>query len=95
MLQCSGKLGASALVYTGACRLLGVIFTGDTANEPTLTVEDNITAVGTRVKFFGMVSDEQHTISVMYPKDGLPCDLGLYATLSAATGDYIIYYEIL
>lgn len=93
MLQCSGKKGASALIYTGPCVFRGVIFTGDTAQEPTLTVYDGITAAGNE-KFFGMVSDEVHTIPFILPKeDGLPCDTGIYAALSAETGDYLILYE--
>jgi hypothetical protein len=93
MNLCSGKQGASALIYTGACCLKAVLFTGDTAKEPTLTVEDNVTSVGTNVKYFGMVSDECHSLYVEFPDGGLPCDNGIYATLSAAEGDYIIYYE--
>lgn len=93
MIICSGKQGASALIYTGRCCLIAVLFVGDTSKEPTLTVEDNVTSAGTNIKYFGMVSDECHTLYVNFGK-GLPCDNGLYATLSAAEGDYIIYYEL-
>lgn len=94
MIKSSGKQGASALIFTGHCRLRGISFVGDTANEPTLTVYDYLSAGGTAVAFL-MVSDETHTVNIMFPDNGIDCETGLYAALSAATGDYIVYYEIM
>ena len=96
----SGKLGASALVYTGRCRLKKVVFVADEAKFPTITVEDNITAVGTFIKSFGRAAGGVaatggacNFIEKWTKEDNLVCDRGLYATLSAAEGDYIIEYE--
>ena len=94
MIKSSGKQSASALIFTGHCRLRGISFVGDTSQEPTLTVYDYLSAGGTAVAFL-MVSDESHTVNIMFPGYGIDCETGLYAGLSAATGDYIIYYEIL
>ena len=89
----SGKQGASALIYTGPCKIYWVLFTGDTAKEPTLTIYDYASAGGT-AKFFAMVSDENHSFFVAFPKgEEIVCDIGIYAALSAAEGDYIIQYE--
>ena len=93
MIRTSAKLGASALVHTGKCRIRGVMFVGDTATEPTLTVANSITDA-TDPKVFAMVSDETHTFFAWFGEEGLECSLGIYATLSAAEGDYIIYYEL-
>ena len=98
----SGKLSASALVYTGPCRLKSVVFVADTAKTPTITVEDNVTAVGTNVKSFGRACGGTEAaggacnfIEKWSKEDNLRCDNGIYATLSAVEGDYIIEYEIL
>ena len=95
--------GASALIYTGPCRLRGVVFVADTKKTPTIKVEDNITAVGTKVKIFGMASGGNvhadteggaYTFVLMFSReDNVICDNGLYATLSAEEGDYIVYYD--
>ncbi len=102
-MESSGLQAASALIYTGVCRFRGVIFVADTIKNPTIKVEDNITSVGTYVKAFGRAAGGNvaagyeggaYTFVVMFSKeDNLICDRGLYATLSAAEGDYIIYYD--
>lgn len=99
----SGLQGASALIFTGICRLRGVVFVADTVKCPTIKVEDNITAVGTRVKAFGRASGGNvhadteggaYTFVIMFSReDNMVCDNGLYATLSAEEGDYIVYYD--
>ena len=93
MIYTSAKLGASGLIFTGKCVLRGIMFVGDTGNEPTLTLANSLTDA-TDPKVFCMVSDENHTFFAWFGEEGLPCSLGIYATLSAATGDYIVYYEI-
>jgi len=90
-VETSDKQGASAVIFTGPCHFIGLSFVGDTATEPTLTVYNAITATGTVVAF-QMVSDECHTVNLMLPGKGIQCKNGLYAALSAAQGDYIIYY---
>ena len=96
----SGKQGASALIHTGVCRLKSVVFVADTAKTPTITVEDNITAVGTNIRAFGRACGGDATnggacnfIKEWTKEDNLICDNGIYATLSATEGDYIIEYE--
>ena len=98
----SGKLSASALVYTGPCRLKKVVFVADTAKTPTITVEDNTTAAGTNIRSFGRACGGDATnggacnfIEKWTKEDNLICDNGIYATLSAVEGDYVIEYEIL
>lgn len=100
MISSSGKQGASALIYTGICRLRSVSFTADIAKTPTITVEDNITAVGTNIRAFGRACGGTEAnggacnfIKKWTEEDNLICDNGIYATLSAAEGDYIIEYE--
>ena len=93
MIYTSDKLGASSLVHTGKCVLKGLMFVGDTGAEPTLTVANSLTDA-TDPKAFAMVSDENHTFFAWFGEEGLPCSLGIYVTLSATTGDYIIYYEL-
>ena len=93
MIKSSGLKGASAVIFPKPCCLVGVCFVGDTSKEPTLKLWDNATeGSGTEIAFL-MVSDECHFASLMFPKPGLPCANGIYAQLSAATGDYIVYYE--
>ena len=98
----SGKLGASALVYTGRCRLKSVVFVADEAKFPTITVEDNITSAGTNIRSFGRAAGGVaatggacNFIQKWTEEDNLICDNGIYATLSASEGDYIIEYETL
>jgi len=91
MIKTSALLGASGLIYRGKCTLRGVMFVGDTATEPTLTLANSLTDA-TLPKAFCMVSDETHTFFAWFG-EGIHCSIGIYATLSAATGDYIVYYE--
>ena len=100
MITSSGKQTGSALIYTGICRLRGVTFVADTAKTPTITVEDNITSVGTNIRAFGRAcggteaNGNATNFQIKYSKEeNLICNLGIYATLSAAEGDYIIDYE--
>lgn len=99
----SGLLGASDLIWTGPCRLRGVILVADTVKNPTIRVEDNITSAGTYVKAFGRAAGGNvntgyeggaYTFVLMFSReDNVLCDRGLYATLSAEDGDYIVYFE--
>ena len=102
MIKSSGLLGASALIYSGHCRLRGVSFSADTAKTPTLTVSNSITtgAAASLVVAYGvaaMVTTVSATNFVIKfsAEDNLDCETGLYADLSAEEGDYIVYYEIL
>jgi len=98
----SGKQAGSALIYTGICRLKSVVFVADVAKTPTITVEDNITAVGSNIRAFGRACGGTEAsggacnfIKEWSKEDNIICNNGIYATLSAAEGDYIIEYEIL
>ena len=97
-IESSGLQAASALIFTGTCHLVGVSYTGDTLKYATLTVYDSITAANTAVAFLRPVSSTTDvanpTINLIFPGKGLYCAYGLYASLSAAEGDYIIYYTI-
>jgi len=103
MITSSGKKAISALIYTGICRLRGVSLTADIAKSPTITVEDNITAVGTYIKAFGRASGGTvanggaHNFNIKFSKEeNVICNNGLYASISDTdNGDYIVYYEIL
>ena len=103
MIKSSGLLSASDLIYSGHCRLRGVSFSATTsAKTPTITVCNSITtggAAGTTVAFgvASLVTDTSATNYVIKfsAEDNLDCETGLYADLSATTGKYIIYYEIL
>jgi hypothetical protein len=98
----SGKQTGSALIYTGRCRLKKVVFVADVAKTPTITVEDNVTSAGTNIKSFGRACGGTEAeggacnfIEKWTEEDNVICNNGIYATLSAAEGDYIIEYEIL
>ena len=103
MIKSSGLLAASALIYSGHCRLRGVSFSATTtASTPTLTVCNSITTGGVAgiTVAFGVaelvtgVSATNYVIKFS-AEDNLDCETGLWADLSATTGKYIIYYEIL
>ena len=92
-IKSSGLQGASAAIFVGHCRLVGVSLVGDTSKEPTLTLyDDPDSADGTELAFL-MVSDECHFASIMFPGNGVECANGIYAALSATEGDYIVYYS--
>ena len=93
MIRTSALTGATATIRTGKCVLRGILMVADTGTEPILTVYNNTAAAGTDIKAFLMPSDEQHTVFVWFG-EGLSCSLGIHAVLSAATADYIVYYEI-
>jgi len=102
MIKSSGKQTGSALIYTGICRLRGVSFSADIAKTPTITVEDNITSVGTNIRAFGRACGGTEAaggacnFQIKYSaEENLICDNGIYVTLSGAEGDYIIDYELL
>ena len=101
MIKSSGLIVASAIVYTGRCRLRGVTFSATTAKTPTLTVYDGTTAAGTEVAYgvAAMVTTATATNYVIKfsAEDNLICDTGLFASFSVDTTDglAIIYYEIL
>ena len=103
MINSSGLKAVSALIHTGHCRLRGVSFSATTtAKTPTLTVSNSITTgpdAGLNVAFgvAALVTDTSATNYVIRFSEGdnLDCETGLYADLSATTGKYIIYYEIL
>jgi len=96
-IKSSGSKAASALIFTGSCHLVGVSFTGDTLKFPTLTVYDSVTAANTEVAVLRPVSSitdvTNGTINLMFPGNGIHCASGIYASLSAVEGDYIIYYS--
>lgn len=92
MIKSSGLNGASAAIYVGKCKYWGAKLVCDTANEPTLKIWDNATeGSGTEIDFL-MGSDETHADGGMNP-NFVRCFNGIYAQLSAETGDYIVYYE--
>jgi len=96
-IKSSGLKAASALIFTGSCHLVGVSFTADTLKFPTLTVYDSITAANTAVAVLRPVSSTTDvtngTINLMFPGNGVHCASGIYGSLSAAEGDFIIYYS--
>lgn len=102
-MKSSGLLAASDLIYSGHCRLRGVSFSATTTGStPNITVCNSITtggAAGTVVAFgvAGFVTGVSATNFVIKfsKEDNLDCEIGLYADLSATTGKYIIYYDIL
>lgn len=101
-MKSSGLQGASAIICTGPCRLLGVTLTADTAKFVTITVYPDVSATGTEVAFGAAsggnvatdVEGGTHNFVIKFSRDdNMFCDNGLYAALSAEEGDYIIYYE--
>jgi len=95
----SGKQSASALIYTGPCRLKSVVFVADVAKTPTITVADDLDGTD-NTKAFGRACGGTEAaggavnfIMKWTKEDNLICDSGIYATLSAEEGDYVIEYE--
>ena len=98
MIKSSGLKAASAIIRTGHCKLRGVSYTGDTLKFATLTVYDYLSAGGTIVALLRPVSsttDVSNPTLFQWFGEGIDCETGLYAALSIAEGDYIVYYEIL
>jgi len=103
MIKSSGLKAASSLIYSGHCRLRGVSFSATTtASTPTLTVSNSITtsAAAALNVAFGVAELVEGVSATNYvikfsAEDNLDCETGLWADLSATTGKYIIYYEIL
>ena len=101
-MKSSGKLSADAIVCTGPCRLLGVTLTANTIKYVTITVYPDTSATGTEVAFGGAsggnvasgVEGGTHNFVIKFSRDdNMFCDNGLYAKLSSAVGDYVVYYE--
>lgn len=96
-IKSSGLKAASALIFTGSCHLVGVSYTVDTLKYASLTVYDSITAANTEVAFLRPVSSTTDvtngTMNLLFPGNGVHCAAGIYASLSAAEGDYVIYYS--
>jgi hypothetical protein len=88
----SGLKGASGAIKAGPGIIMGIMFVADTGDEPTLTVWDNASAASGDEIAFLMPSDETHTVTYNFPNGGLRVRNGIYAELSAAEGDYIIFY---
>jgi len=105
MIKSSGLLSAAtALIYTGHCRLRGVSLSPVAAKTTTLTVYDGLTsAVGTtKVVAYGVTASTAAGASAtnfvikFSEEDNLDCETGLCVVLSTVDeGKYIIYYEIL
>ena len=101
-MKSSGKLGASGVVYTGPCRLLGVTLTADTVKFVTITVYPEVSATGTEVAFGSAsggnvaagVEGGAHNFVIKFSRDdNMFCENGLYGAISAEEGDYVIYFE--
>lgn len=90
MIRSSGTKGSSSLIHDGPCRYWGAKLINDATASVTLTVYDNTAAGGTVVDYC-QASDNKNS-SGMLPNP-IRCFNGLYASLSADNGDYIIYYE--
>lgn len=94
----SGKQTATALIYTGPCRLKSVVCSADTAKTITITVADDLDGTN-NTKAFGRACGGDATnggacnfIKEWTDEDNMICDTGIYVTLSAAEGDYVIEY---
>ena len=100
-MKSSGLLVASAIVFTGHCRLRGVSFSAVTAKTPTITIYDALSATGTAMAYgvAAMVTTASATNFVIKfsKEDNLDCATGLYASFSVDTtdGKCIVYYDIL
>jgi len=92
MIKSSGKISATGAAVAAPCKFIGVTLVGDTAKEPTLTLYDDPDSAHGTVLAFLMVSDETHFASFMLPKP-IRCANGIWGVLSAAEGDFIVYYE--
>jgi len=92
-MKSSGLLGASAVIFPKPCCLRGITLKGDTGKEPSLTIYDNATEASGTEQAVSMVSDECHCDHQTWEKGEKFCSSGIYASLSAAEGDYIVDYD--
>jgi hypothetical protein len=92
MIVSSDTKGASALIHTGQCNFWGAKLINDAGATVTLTVYDNTQGSGKVIDY--CVASDNVNNSGMLPAP-IRCFNGIYAVLSAAQGDFVIFYEIL
>lgn len=93
MIQSSGLKGASAVICNVPCNYWGCKLVADSGKTPLLTIYDNTAASGTVIGY--EKSSDTLTMGGQVLSRPVRCFNGIYAALSAAEGDYIVYYEII
>ena len=91
MIQSSGLKGISAVICDVPCNYWGCKLINDVGEAPTLTIYDSDDATTNGDVVIGYERSSGGQV-LPYP---IRCFNGIYAELSATTGDYIIYYEII
>ena len=96
MIQSSGLKDISAVICDVPCNYWGCKLINDSGEAPTLTIydSDDATTGGDVVIGYERSSDTLTMGGQVLPYP-VRCFNGIYAELSATTGDYIIYYEII
>ena len=96
MIQSSGLKGTSAVICNVPCNYWGCKLVADSGKTPLLTIYDsnNSTTAG-KVEVGYEKSSDTLTMGGQVLSRPVRCFNGIYAALSAAEGDYIVYYEII
>lgn len=87
----SKRRTASALIYTGACVILGIKITTDRTTDVTVNIYDNTSATGDIWDDFP-INGADGIGGIIYPKP-MPIENGIYVSLSGANGAYTVYYS--
>jgi len=96
MIQSSGLKGISAVICDVPCNYWGCKLINDTSKSPTLTIYDSENSTTTNKVVIGYErSSDTLTMGGQVLPYPVRCFNGIYAELSTAEGDYIIYYEII
>ena len=89
----SGVQAASAVIHAGACFFCGYSLVTDDTKDVAMTVYNNATEASGTAVGYAKCTDESYTVHEMFPYP-VWCSAGIYASLDAAEGDYIIYYAL-
>ena len=99
MIQSSGLKDASAVICDVPCNYWGCKLINDSGEALTLTIYDSDDATTINLHPQYVIGYERSSDALTMGGQVLPypvrCFNGIYAALSAETGDYIIYYEII
>lgn len=91
------KKSSSDVVYTGRCKLYGILIGTDGTNDPTVTVFDNTSAAGNEViPTVTYDASLQGLSGATMPGEGILCKNGIYVEISVGGGgsvEVVILYS--
>jgi len=92
-ISSSGLKSADAAIVAGPCRLMGIKL-NPAAADSTLVVYDNASAAsGTAVAKASLKANAKGEVEWFGPQ-GIECRNGIYADVTGASAEYIVYYAL-